>query len=147
MPHSAFSRRLIRSFQRLAPGSRAMRSTPYRPRLEQLEPRELLSFAGTATDQLRESYGQIPLSFEANQRQLEYDFVVAPGADPGRIALAFQGAQSVEIDAQGELVAHSAGGDVVEHAPVMYQDSGNGRQAVSGRYVLGTDRVGFHVDG
>src|SRR5579871_4992061 len=92
-------------------------------------------------------YPGIDLVYYGNQRQLEYDFVVQPGADPHLIQLSFQGAQDLTLDAQGNLVLHTAGGDMMEHAPVVYQESQRGRQAVSGRYVLlGQDDVGFQVD-
>ena len=86
------------------------------------------------------------LVYYGNQRQLEYDFQVAPGADPSAIVLAFAGADAMEVDAAGDLVLHTAAGDVREHAPVLYQDIGGVRQAVEGGYVLlGDDRVGFRV--
>src|SRR5258707_462918 len=61
-------------------------------------------------------YTGIDLVYYGNQRQLEYDFVVAPGADPGIIQLAFEGAQGMTLDGQGNLVLQTAGGDVVEEA-------------------------------
>jgi autotransporter-associated beta strand protein len=91
-------------------------------------------------------YPGIDLTYYGNQRQLEYDFTVAPGADPGAILLRFQGDQSVTLDEQGDLVLHTGGGDVVEHAPVLYQEVGGVRQTVSGGYVLeGDGQVGFQV--
>jgi Bacterial Ig-like domain (group 3)/Beta-propeller repeat len=91
-------------------------------------------------------YRGVDLIYYGSQRQLEYDFVVAPGADTSSIQLAFQGAESMTLDAQGDLVLHAAGGDVVEHAPVLYQDAGGIRQAVSGHFALGADgQVGFAV--
>jgi hypothetical protein len=81
-----------------------------------------------------------------NQQHLEYDFVLAPGANPSAIQLSFQGTQGVKIDSQGNLVLHTSGGDVVEQAPVLYQDSNGVRQSVSGHYVLeGNGEVGFAV--
>src|SRR5262249_12244583 len=62
--------------------------------------------------------------YGTGQRQLEYDFLVAPGADPGQIALRFDGALGQEVDGQGALVLHLSGGDVVQHAPVVYQEAG-----------------------
>jgi len=41
----------------------------------------------------------VDLIFYGNQRQLEYDFVVAPGADPSRIAWRIDGARA-SIDAE-----------------------------------------------
>ena len=50
------------------------------------------------------------------------------------------------LDAAGNLVLHTAGGDVVEHAPIVYQESGGVRQNVSGQFVLeGNGQVGFAV--
>jgi hypothetical protein len=81
-------------------------------------------------------YAGINLVYYGNQGQLEYDFVLAPGANPNAISLSIQGAQGVRLDAQGDLVLHTSGGDVVEHAPVIYQDIGGSRQAVAGQFVL-----------
>jgi hypothetical protein len=66
-------------------------------------------------------YPGIDLVYYGNQRQLEYDFVVAPGADPAGITLAFDGVESLALDAAGDLVLHTVAGDVVEHAPILYQ--------------------------
>jgi hypothetical protein len=91
-------------------------------------------------------YPGINLVYYGQQRQLEYDFQVAAGADPGRIRLAFPGVLGMELDGQGDLVLHTPGGDVVEHAPVLYQESGGVRQAVAGHYVVqGARQVGFAV--
>jgi hypothetical protein len=91
-------------------------------------------------------YRGIDLVYYGNQGQLEYDFVLAPGADPNAIRLSVQGAQGVSLDAQGNLVLHAAGGDVVQHAPVVYQDVGGQRQAVTGQFVLdGNGQVAFQV--
>lgn len=47
-------------------------------------------------------YEGVDLVYYGNQRQLEYDFVVAPGADPNLIKLDFQGADRLEIDSAGD---------------------------------------------
>jgi hypothetical protein len=94
----------------------------------------------------REVYPGIDLVYYGNQRQLEYDFVVAPGADPKRITLGFDGAQRLEIDAEGALVLHAAGGTVRQRKPVMYQEIVGARTPIEGGYVLkGANRVGFEV--
>jgi hypothetical protein len=94
----------------------------------------------------REVYPGIDLVYYGNQRQLEYDFVVAPGADPKKIVLGFKGAQKVEIDAQGDLVLHAAGGDLRQHKPVIYQEMDGVRTEIEGGYVLkGAKRVGFKL--
>src|SRR5881396_1985062 len=94
----------------------------------------------------REVYPGIDLVYYGNQRQLEYDFVVAPGADPERIVLGFQGAEPLEIDAEGELVLHAAGGAIRQRVPVIYQEIDRVRTKIEGRYVLkDAHRVGFQV--
>src|SRR5258706_8642790 len=91
-------------------------------------------------------YPGIDLVYYGNQRQLEYDFVVAPGADPNKIVLGFKGADRLEIDSQGDLVLHAAGGDIRQRKPVIYQEIDGVRQEVAGRYVRkGANRVAFHV--
>ncbi len=104
---------------------------------------DLANYARVEYDEV---YPGIDLVYYGNQGQLEYDFVVAPGVDPGAIRIAIRGAQGIALDAGGNLVMHMAGGDLVQHAPVIYQESGDARQAVAGEFVLGpNDEVGFHV--
>jgi hypothetical protein len=96
--------------------------------------------------EFRDVYAGIDLAYYGNQGQLEYDFVVAPGASPGAIRLAFAGADKVEVDARGDLVLHGPGGDLLQHKPFLYQDVNGVRQEVGGGYVLqGRGQVGFHA--
>ena len=91
-------------------------------------------------------YRGINLVYHGDQQQLEYDFVVKPGASPGAIRLAFDGAHGKSIDAQGNLVLHTSGGDLVEHAPVAYQTINGVRHPVASRFVIGRGgQVGFQV--
>jgi hypothetical protein len=91
-------------------------------------------------------YPGVDLVYYGNQGQLEYDFVVAPGADPRLVTLAFEGARKVHIDPRGELVLGVEGGEVRQHKPVIYQEVAGIKQEVSGRYVMkGTHQVGFRV--
>ncbi|HYR36694.1 MAG TPA: hypothetical protein VEQ87_20560, partial [Burkholderiales bacterium] len=94
----------------------------------------------------QEVYPGIDLVYYGNQRRLEYDFLVAPGADPNGIVIGFQGAERLEIDAQGELVLHVAGGVIRQRVPVIYQEIDGVRTKIEGRYVLkDKHRVGFQV--
>ncbi len=93
-------------------------------------------------------YPGVDMVYHGNQRQLEYDLVVAPGTSPARIALGFRGAQRLSITRGGELLIHARGGKVVrQRAPVIYQGDGAARHRVSGHYVLrgSGHRVGFRV--
>ena len=90
-------------------------------------------------------YPGIDLVYYGQQQQLEYDFIVAPGADPGRIALGFDGANDLEIDAQGDLVLHTAAGGVRQRKPVVYQEIDGVRRAIEGGYQRKGTHVGFKV--
>lgn len=82
--------------------------------------------------------------------RVEFDLVVAPGADPARIELAFERSQNVVVDAAGNLVVSSNGsrqGSVTLHKPTIYQEHDGVRKDVRGRYVLRSgNRVAFHVE-
>ena len=67
-------------------------------------------------------YPGIDLDWYGNQRQLEYDFRLAPGADPERIALRRRPApRSVRLARNGDLVIDAGRRDVRQRAPVAYQ--------------------------
>jgi hypothetical protein len=94
----------------------------------------------------RNVYPGIDLVYYGTRRQVEYDFIVAPGADPQRIVLDFQGADRLEVSAQGDLVLHEATGPVRLRKPYAYQDIGGRRHEIAGRYALhGGNRVGFDL--
>ncbi len=93
-------------------------------------------------------YPGVDLVYYGNQRQLEYDFVVAPGADPNTIGLKFTGARRLSIDKDGDLVAQLRGGKVIEHAPLIYQEIDGVRRPIAGGYRLKRDHtVGFKLAG
>ncbi|MBN1945585.1 MAG: SBBP repeat-containing protein [Bradymonadales bacterium] len=96
----------------------------------------------------REVYHGIDVVFYGNPRQVEYDFVVSPGADPEVIQLAFEGADRLEIDEAGNLVASVNGLAVLQRTPVVYQERDGARSDLDGRYVLLDEHhVGFVVEG
>ena len=86
--------------------------------------------------QVAKVYPGVDLLFHGDQRQLEYDFVVAPGADPRRIGFKISGAKKIEIDANGNLVLHTAESEFEMRKPVIYQGEGTSRSDVQGRFVL-----------
>jgi len=91
-------------------------------------------------------YPGIDLIYYGNQRELEYDFVVAPGGDPQALRLDVDGAKKVMIDAKGDLVLHTDQGDIRLQKPVVYQDMGGVKQTIAAHYALrGKHGVGFEV--
>ncbi len=91
-------------------------------------------------------YPGVDVEFYGNQRQLEYDFTVAPGADPKAITLKIDGARRLTINSHGDLVLHIPDGDAEFQKPVVYQVVGAERREVAGKYALASgNRVTFAV--
>jgi len=90
-------------------------------------------------------YPGVDLVVYGRDRRIEYDFVVAPGADPDAIRLEFEGA-GVRLE-RGALVLETPAGRLVQHTPVLYQEVNGRRRPVAGRYVRrGESAVGFAVE-
>ncbi len=94
----------------------------------------------------RSIYPGVDLVYYGSRAALEYDLIVAPGADPGRIALAIDGAGDASLDASGDLILGTASGYVTMRKPRIYQQDtrhqGDGiRREIEGRYAL-TDLPG-----
>jgi Calx-beta domain-containing protein/beta-propeller repeat-containing protein/uncharacterized protein DUF4214 len=91
-------------------------------------------------------YPGIDLSYYGNQRQLEYDFEIAPGADPRAVSLRFEGADKVEVDATGALLLTLGGNVVRQPKPFVYQEVAGQKRTVEGGYVVAEGgRVGFTI--
>jgi len=89
-------------------------------------------------------YPGVDLVYYGNQRQLEYDFVVAAGASPKPIQLRFDGARSLKVDAAGNLVIAADNGEVAFQKPVVYQMEAGRRRPVEGEFrLLAHNRAGF----
>jgi hypothetical protein len=93
-----------------------------------------------------ELYPGIDLIHRGRQRQLEYDFIVKPGAHPSAILLSFEGMEALEVDPQGDLVLHVPGGHVRQRKPFVYQERDGVQSEVVARYApRGKHQVGFEV--
>jgi hypothetical protein len=94
-------------------------------------------------------YKGVDLVFHSDESALEYDFVVAPGADPRQIQLQFEGAASLEVDkANGDLVVATASKTELRHAqPKIYQEVGGKKVPVKGGFqILKGDTAGFTLE-
>ncbi len=92
-------------------------------------------------------YPGVDLVYYGTQgRQLEYDFMVAAGADPRQIKLSFAGADKLELDFKGDLLLSSLGRQMRMHKPVVYQEKDGVREEITGRYILnGEQEIGFDI--
>lgn len=89
-------------------------------------------------------YPGVDVAFYGNQRELEYDLIVAPGASPDVVRLRFDGVRAVDLAADGQLNLTSAQGSWVQRRPVAYQEGPAGRETVTVGYRVAEDgRVGF----
>ena len=87
--------------------------------------------------QYQEVYPGIDLAYYGNQGKLEYDFIVAPGADPNQIKLAFEGVSDITVAESGDLLLTTALGDVRLQKPIVYQlEQGGHKTLVAGNYVV-----------
>src|SRR5262245_2571636 len=91
-------------------------------------------------------YKGIDIAYYGNQQQLEYDFIVAPQTDPRVITLEFEGAKSLRVDANGDLILSTAHGQLRQHKPKAFQVIGGMSREISARTVIkGKRRVGFKL--
>lgn len=91
-------------------------------------------------------YPGIDAIYYGNGRQLEYDLIVAPGADAGRVRLTFSGARRLRITPEGDLALQSETREARLRKPKIYQEIDGRKRDVAGRYVLqGRNRVGFAI--
>ncbi len=91
------------------------------------------------------AYRGIDVVYYGRQGQLEYDFRVAPGANPSQVRIGIRGAK-VRLNGAGALVLETKTGEVELHPPAAYQWSGGRKRAVEARYVWrAEDEVGLEV--
>jgi len=89
-----------------------------------------------------EVYPGIGLVFYGNRRRLEYDFLVAPGADPAAIRLQFGGVERLRVARNGDLVLQTVGGEWRHTRPQAHQ---GGRKVAAAHVIRGPREIGFRV--
>jgi hypothetical protein len=90
-------------------------------------------------------YPGIDLIYYGDGRRLEYDFVVRPGANPRIIRLAYEGADSLTTDPEGNLLIASGGGTLLQRKPLVYQEINGERREVRASYSVRAGKVEFAV--
>jgi hypothetical protein len=95
----------------------------------------------------RNVYPGVSIAFYGVQRQLEFDFIVAPGASTAPIRLGVSGADRITMDDAGNLRLASQAGDVLLHKPIAYQEKDGARHPVEVSFVLdANNQVSFQVE-
>jgi hypothetical protein len=92
-------------------------------------------------------YPGIDLVYYGNQRNLEYDWVVAPGSNQAAIRFEIKGAERAAIDAGGDLVIKLRGEEIRLHKPLAYQEEDAVRTKVATEYLaMEKNQFGFWID-
>lgn len=75
----------------------------------------------------KEIYHGIDLRVYGVEKQIEYDWIVKPGGDPGEICFFYQQVLDTGLDEKGNLLVKTRMGDLVHQRPVAYQVIGERR--------------------
>ncbi|MCP4581343.1 MAG: T9SS type A sorting domain-containing protein [candidate division Zixibacteria bacterium] len=95
----------------------------------------------------KDIYPGIDLKYHGNGQGMKYDFIVHPGADFSQIRIRYEGADDLAITPNGDLEAATSFGPIHENIPLVYQQIGNSKREVTGRYtILAPGVFGFAVD-
>ena len=91
-------------------------------------------------------YSGIDLKIYSFEREVEYDWIVGPGRDPGKIRMEFQGVRATRIDSEGSLIVETAFGEIKHRRPSAYQTIEGRKVPVEARFHETADReYGFLV--
>ncbi len=94
----------------------------------------------------RDVYPGIDLLFHGEQERLEYDFIIAPGADPKRIELDLSGQREARVSKEGDLIISTDAGEIEWKRPEIFQDVAGTRKQIAGQFVLsGARSVRFEI--
>src|SRR5690242_3681860 len=93
-------------------------------------------------------YPGIDLVYYGNEGRVEYDWIVAPGADPSQIRMEFENAGRTRIDKHGDLVIRVGNGEYRHKRPLVYQEMDGKRVPIQGAWLLhgreGRFRIGTY---
>lgn len=93
-----------------------------------------------------EVYSGINLEYYGDHRQLEYDFIVEPNADPSQIKLKYKGINKVSVSDKGELLLKTPLGEIKQKKPFVYQKDENGEiKEISSSYIVKGKEISFQL--
>ncbi len=91
-------------------------------------------------------YSGVDVVYSGTGQQFRFDFELAAGSDPSKVALQFEGMDRLRIAESGELLLETAVGEVRLAQPVVYQEGKQGRETIeAGFRLLAEGRVGFAI--
>ncbi|WKZ17207.1 MAG: SBBP repeat-containing protein [Candidatus Jettenia caeni] len=93
----------------------------------------------------KDIYQDIDMRFYGNNRQLEYDIIVKPGANPSRVQLSYQGIEDLKVTEEGDLEIALKDGKLIQKRPYVYQEIEGKRVERKGAFKV--SRSGSNVRG
>jgi len=90
-------------------------------------------------------YNGIDMKIYGNYNQMEYDFIVSPGADPSDIAMLFEGIDALSVDEDGNLLIKTSFGELRHMKPLAYQEIDGRRCTVEGSFIVSKNNFSFHI--
>jgi hypothetical protein len=81
-------------------------------------------------------YPGVDVVYYGDDQNLEYDFNLAAGVNPDVIAIRFDGAEKISVNAEGRLIIRAGGGEIIQHQPEAYQTVSGRRQKVEAGYKI-----------
>lgn len=87
-------------------------------------------------------YNGIDLAVYSKDNAMKYDFILAPGADPGQIVMSYDGVKPV-LTEQGHMRIRTTVNEITEQAPYTYQVIDGQKKEVKSRYKLVNNKVSF----
>jgi hypothetical protein len=93
---------------------------------------------------LKDVYPNIDVRYYTDKEYLKYDIIVKPGGDVSKIALKYEGIESIQVKNK-ELAVGTSVGEMRESSPYTYLAGVNGKQQVSCKYIVKDNIVRFEV--
>ena len=96
----------------------------------------------------KEVYPGIDIKFYGSNRQMEYDIIVKPGADPSKVKFAYEGIEGMKVAENGDLEINLSsrsplvgdgrgeGNKLIQKRPIIYQEIDGKNVAVDGQFVI-----------
>ncbi|MGB8690085.1 MAG: SBBP repeat-containing protein, partial [Microcoleus sp.] len=89
-------------------------------------------------------YPGIDRVFKGTEGQLKSEFLVAPFADPSQIKMNYTGVSDIRLADDGAMILETPLGELIDNAPIVYQDINGQRVNVPAAYnLLGNGQVNF----
>ncbi|MEZ2318961.1 MAG: S8 family serine peptidase [Microcoleus sp.] len=91
-------------------------------------------------------YQGIDRVFKGTEGQLKSEFLVAPFADPSQIKMNYSGVNNIRLRDDGALILETPLGELIDNAPIVYQDINGQRVNVPAAYnLLANNQVNFSL--